>query len=71
MKTNIRIKLGAKIKEERGKANYTQEKLAAKSKIDYKYIQKIEGKTPPNITIETIEKIAKALNIPPSRLLDF
>ena len=71
MNTNIRIKLGAKIKEERKKANCTQERLAAKSKIDYKYIQKIEGKTPPNITIETIEKIAKALNIPPSSLLDF
>ena len=70
MNSNIRIKLSAKIKEERKKAGYTQEKLAAKSKIDYKYIQKIEGKTPPNITIETIEKIAKALNIPPSVLLD-
>lgn len=71
MGNSIRIKLGIKIKEERKKAGCTQEKLADKSGIDYKYIQKIEGKTPPNVKIETIAKIAKALNIPPSSLLDF
>jgi transcriptional regulator with XRE-family HTH domain len=63
MKQDITVTLGKKIKEERNKAGITQELLAALTKIDYKYIQRIEGKTPPNITVRTIEKIAKALKV--------
>jgi hypothetical protein len=29
--------------------------------IDYKYIQKIEGKYPPALKIDTIEKLAKSV----------
>lgn len=71
MDSTIRIKLGKKIKELRNKQKMTQEELSDATGIDYKYVQKIEGKNPPNLKIETIEKIAKALNINPSKLLNF
>ncbi|MDO9464559.1 MAG: helix-turn-helix transcriptional regulator [bacterium] len=71
MELSITLKLGRKIKELRRKCEYTQEELAQLAKIDYKYLQKIEGKNPPNIKIETIEKLAKAFKIKPSKLLEF
>ena len=49
----------------------TQEELASKTGLDYKYVQKIEGKNPPAIRIDTIAKIAKALKTTPSKLLQF
>ena len=55
----------------RQKLGYTQEKFAELVGIDYKYIQRIEGKTPPNIKVETIEQLAKTLKTTPSKLLDF
>ena len=69
MKTSIRLKIGSKIRELREKAGYTQEKLAEVAQIDYKYLQRIQGKNPPNLKIETIEKLAKALKTTPSSLL--
>jgi transcriptional regulator with XRE-family HTH domain len=71
MDTPARIKLGRQIKRLREKAKLTQEKLAIAVGIDYKYLQKIEGKNPPAIRIDTIEKIAKALKTTPSKLLDY
>ena len=71
MDASIRLKLGKKIKGLRQKHAVTQEKLAEVTGIDYKYLQKIEGKNPPNIKIETLEKLAKAFKILPSKLLDF
>ncbi|MDD4295084.1 MAG: helix-turn-helix transcriptional regulator [Candidatus Omnitrophica bacterium] len=71
MEINIKLKLANKIKALRQKKGITQEKLANLSDIDYKYIQKIEGKSPPNIKIETIERISKALHIHISELFDF
>jgi transcriptional regulator with XRE-family HTH domain len=70
MKNNIRLKLGKKIKALRQECKYTQEKLAELAGIDYKYLQRIEGKTPPAVKIDTIEKLAKALNTNPSDLLN-
>lgn len=71
MESSIRLKLGRKIKEERKRYGYTQEKLSELAKIDYKYLQRIEGKNPPNPKLETLEKLARALNIPLSKLLNF
>jgi len=71
MEKTIQQKVGNKIKEYREKRKLTQEELSEKSGIDYKYLQKIEGKTPPNLKVETIERIARALNISPSKLLNF
>jgi len=70
MKTNIRVKMSKRIRCFREKRGLTQEKLAEIARIDYKYLQKIEGKNPPNIKIETLERLAKALAITLSELLD-
>ena len=69
METSIRLKLGKRIKQLRKYRGYTQDKFSELAKIDYKYLQKIEGKGPPNLKIETIEKIAKALDVSVSKLL--
>ena len=71
MELNIRLKLGMRIKKLRKKYGYTQEKLSEVANIDYKYIQKIEGKNPPALKIDTIERLAKALKVKAFRLLKF
>ena len=60
-----------RIRELRRKRVYTQEKLSEMANIDYKYIQKIEGKNPPALKIDTIGKLAKALKVKPAELLRF
>lgn len=69
MEKSARRLLGEKVKALRQKAGLTQEKLAALTGIDYKYVQKIEGKNPPAVRIDTIEKLARALKTKPSSLL--
>lgn len=71
MNINIKMKLSKRIKELRAKREMTQEELADAAEIDYKYLQTIEGKNPPNVKIETLEKIAKALGVPLGKLLNF
>ena len=62
--------LGHKIKEYREKINLTQEDMAdGNYTVDYKYYQRIEsGKR--NITIKTLFKLSKKLNVPLKDLLD-
>lgn len=71
MKSTVRLELGRKIRYYRNKRGYTQERLAELANIDYKYLQRIEGKNPPALKIDTIEKLAKALKATPAELLDF
>ncbi len=71
METNIRLKLGKRIKELRTSRKYTQERLSEVAEIDYKYVQRIEGRNPPALKIDTIEKLAKALKVKPAELLKF
>lgn len=71
MQVPIRLNLGKRIKDLRKECGYTQEKLAEAAGIDYKYLQRIEGKNPPAIKIDTIEKLAKALKVKPAELLEF
>jgi transcriptional regulator with XRE-family HTH domain len=70
MVDDIKLKLGKRIKEIRIKAGYSQEELAFLSKLHRTYISDIErgGR---NVSVENIEKIAKALKIEPSELLKF
>jgi len=70
METTIRLRVGKKIRGLRKKRGLTQEKLAELAGIDYKYLQRIEGKNPPNIRLETIAKLAKTLKAYPSALLE-
>ena len=71
MEYTIRLKLGKKIKELRKKCGYTQERLSEAAKIDYKYLQRIEGKKPPALKIDTIGRLARAMKVKPSKLLEF
>lgn len=66
----LRSQIGKNIKKFRIKAGFTQEQLAEVAGIDYKYLQRLEGKVPPNIKADTIAKLAKALKINGSKLLD-
>jgi len=68
METNIRLRLGARIKALRKKNGYTQERLSELADIDYKYLQRVEGKNPPALKVDTIERLAKALKVNPSKL---
>lgn len=68
MEKPARRLLGERVRELRLKTGMTQEKLAALTGIDYKYIQKIEGKNPPAVRIDTIEKLAMALKVSTAKL---
>ena len=69
MKKTAGIELGKKIRVFRKKQKITQEKLAELIETSYKYIQRIEGKTPPDVRLTTIIRIAKALKIKPAELM--
>ncbi len=71
METNIRLRIGKRIKELRKKCGMTQERLSEVAVIDYKYLQRLEGKKPPALKIDTIERLAKALRVKPAELLKF
>ncbi len=62
---------GANLRKLREKHKLTQEQLAQLSEVDYKYIQRLEGKAPSSPSLNTIEKLAKAFKISPAKLLDF
>ena len=62
MKKKILLKFGEKIREERLKRNLSQEKLATKTGVHRTYIGMIE-RAEKNITLENIERIAKALGL--------
>ncbi|MHC4123959.1 MAG: helix-turn-helix domain-containing protein [Planctomycetota bacterium] len=63
--------MAKRIRELRRKCGYTQERLAEIADIDYKHIQLLESKKPCAATIRTIEKLAKAFKVSPSKLLKF
>ena len=48
----------------RTEKNLTQEELAQRAGVDYKYLQKLEGQNPSSPTLSTLEKLANGLNIP-------
>ena len=70
MEDNINKRFGKRLRELREKHGWTQEELAQNSGVDYKYIQRLEGKTPSSPTLNTVEKLAKAFQIKLSKLTD-
>lgn len=62
MKREILIKFGQKVREERARLGLSQEELAGRAGVHRTYIGMIE-RAEKNITLENIEKIAKALKI--------
>jgi len=59
--TNSRI--GANMKLYRQKLGISQDKLSKLADVTYNTVVKIESETNKNLTIETLSKIAKALNV--------
>jgi len=70
MPVELRKTASKNIRAMRNKRKQTQEQLSDKADIDYKYLQMIEGKNPPNISLKTLEKLAKGLKTTPSKLLE-
>jgi DNA-binding XRE family transcriptional regulator len=62
MKKEILVKFGNKVRQERERLGLSQEKLAARAGVHRTYIGMIE-RAEKNITLENVEKIAKALGI--------
>lgn len=71
MKEAINHQLGQRVRDLRIKNKLTQEQLAASAHISLKYIQRIEGKNPPDVGLETLEKLAEGFKIPLSKLIKF
>ena len=68
MSKNILKKFGKRVREERIKQKLSQEELAEKAGVHRTYIGMIE-RAEKNITLQNIEKIAKALKIPIDNLM--
>ena len=62
MKKDVLIKFGKKVRDERMRLGLSQEGLASRAKVHRTYIGMIE-RAEKNITLENIEKVAKALGI--------
>ena len=62
MSKHILKKFGERVREERVKQNLSQEELAERAGVHRTYIGMIE-RTEKNITLQNIEKIAKALRV--------
>jgi len=71
MKRDICYRVGRKIVQLRHKHGLTQEELAERAGVSYKYIQMLEGKKPNKASIVVLEKIAKGFRIPICKLLKF
>lgn len=66
----IRTKVGKRIKELRNKLEISQEELAFRSEIHRTYIASLEmGRR--NVSIVTLEKIVRALEVSMSEFFDF
>lgn len=70
MKREILIKFGNKVREERTKLGLSQEKLAVRAGVHRTYVGMIE-RAEKNITLENIEKFAKAFGKKPDDLLRY
>ncbi|KND49802.1 MAG: hypothetical protein AB203_01795 [Parcubacteria bacterium C7867-008] len=70
MNRQLLVKFGKRVRDERIKADLSQEKLAEKAKVHRTYIGMIE-RAEKNITLSNMEKIAKALGMKLNQLIDF
>ena len=60
---DINIKFSKTLKLIRKSKGMTQEQLAERSGIDYKYLQKLESKNPSSPTLQVLEKLAFGLGV--------
>ena len=71
-KDNLYIIVSQNIKKQRKLKGWTQVKLAMKSNISVDYLKKIETKSgcTKQFSLDTVEKIAKALDVPVKELFN-
>jgi len=69
MSTRKLSTIAKNIKQQRKKIGFSQDKLSKLASVAYNTIVKIESGENPNPTIDTLQKIAKALNISVKELL--
>ena len=69
MKKEVLIRFGNKVRNERVRLGLSQEELASKANVHRTYVGMIE-RAEKNITLENLEKLAKALNLSISELTD-
>ena len=67
---DIKAKFGARLRQMRIAAGMSQEQLAQNASLDRSYVGSVE-RGERNISLENIGRIATALKVPPSRLLEF
>lgn len=68
--TTLRRRFGQRLKSLRNRAGLTQEELAAHADISVDFLSLVErGINAPSF--ETLEKLAKALDVPVQQLFDF
>jgi len=67
----IRLRFARRLKALRKRLHLTQEEMAERLDMDTRYYQRLESNKPGAVKIDTIDKIAKALKLTPSKLLDF
>lgn len=69
MAGDIRLRLSRTVRRLRRRRGVTQQQLAELADLDYKHVQLLEGKRAPYARIDTLEKLAKGLGVPMSRLI--
>ncbi len=69
MAEELRQKFSKNLKFFREKAGMTQAQLAEELNITPRYIQQLEGKSVPNVRLNTLEQIAMVLDIRAFELL--
>jgi len=65
----ILLKFGARVRQLRQKKGLTQQQLAELADLEYKYIQRIEGKNPPSIGFLKFIALSNALKVVPQKLI--
>ncbi len=65
----VALRFAKLLRDHRKKCGLTQEKLAELADLSVEHIQRLEGKSPSGVRLETIVKLAKALKISAWKLL--
>lgn len=71
MSTKESQHLAKRIRFFRNKCGWTQWEAAKQCKVPFKYYQEYEGKSPRDMRLSTMTRIAKAFGVTLSELVDF
>jgi transcriptional regulator with XRE-family HTH domain len=72
MAQNLRIQFAKRLRSLRKRYGWTQEQLAERADLAYRHVQRLESLTgPPPAKLDTLEKLARAFQLSPARLLEF